>query len=181
MLEELQSKIETASGRLAALSDDIKQMKSIEDALGETDQSLAASANDLKSFVDAASRTHQSLIDAADAFKDAANRLETLDVVKLSETIKEGNDQIRAEVLRTEAKSHEELDRARQDLKTVEKRLTDSVVANGEATLKQIESSTAELNKATQQGLFPLKLFGGVTLVVAIVVLAIAVLILVNG
>ena len=181
MLEELQSKIEVAHGRLSGLSDDIERMRSIEDALIETDQSIAASANDLKSFVDTASSTHQSLIDAAHAFKDAANTLGMIDVVKLSEAINAGNDHIRAEILRTEAKSHEELDRARQDLKTVEKRVTDSVVVNGEATLKQIDSSTAELNKATQQVLFPLKLFGGATLVVAIGVLAIAVLILVNG
>ena len=173
----------------------------------ETDRSITASANDLKSFVDAASSTHQSLIDAADAFKDAANTLGMIDVVKLSEAINAGNDHIRAEILRTEAKSHEELSNAarqvvstvtgrinetsaeidksqestRQDLKIVEKRLADSVVASGEATLQQIDSSAAELNKSTQRALFSLKLFGGTTLIVAIGILAITVLILVNG
>ncbi len=207
MLEELQSKIEAAQGRLSGLSDDIERMRSIEDALIETDKSIAASGNDLKSFVDAASSTHQSLIDAADAFKDAANALGMIDAVKLSEAISAGNDHIRAEILRTEAKSHEELDNAarrivgavtetinetnaeigrsqesaRQDLKTVEKRLIDSVVASGEATLQQMDSSTAELNKASQRALFPLKLIGGATLLVAIGALVIAALILVNG
>ena len=207
MLEELQSKIEAAHGRLSRLSDDIERMRSIEDALIETDQSIAASANDLKSFVDAASCIHQSLIDAVDAFKDAANALGMIDAVKLSEAINASNEHILAEILRTEAKSHEVLDNAarrivgtvtetinettaeigrsqesaRQDLKTVEKRLTDSVVANGEATLQQIDSSTSELNKATQRALFPLKFFGGATLIVAIGVLAVTVLILVNG
>ena len=203
MLEELQTKIEAAHGRLSGLSDDIERMRSIEDALVETDKSIAASASDLKSFVDAASSTHQSLIDAADAFRDAANALGMIDAVKLSEAINSGNEHIRSEILRTEAKSHEDLDNAarrivgtvtetinetnaeigrsqesaRQDLKTAEKLLTDSVVTSGEATLQQINSSTAELNKATQRALFPLKLIGGTTL---IGVLVIAALILLN-
>lgn len=206
MLEELQSKIEAASGRLAGLSNDIERMKSIEDALVKTDQSIAASANDLKSFVDAASRTHQSLIDAADAFKDAANRLETIDVVKLSEKIKEGNDQIRAEILRTETKSREDLDNAanriaatiaestnevsvqiagnqenaQEDLKTTEKRLTESVVASGEVVLNRIDKSTIELNEATRKAVTPLKWFGGATVLITLTILAIAVLILIG-
>ncbi len=206
MLEELQSKIEAAHGRLSGLSDDIERMRSIEDALIETDRSIAASANDLKSFVDAASRTHQSLIDAADAFKDAANTLGTIDVVKLSETINAGNDQIRAEILRTETRSHEDLENVarrivdtaaetsnqvstqiarnhedtQQELETTESQLTSSIVASGEATLKQIDSSANGLNDATRRALVPLKWFGGATFLISIAILVVTVLILAN-
>ena len=206
MLEELQSKIETSHTQLTRLSNDIERMRSIEDALVETDQSIAASANDLKSFVDVASRTHQSLIDASDAFKDAANTLETIDVAKLSETIEAGNDQIRAEILRTETKSQDNLEiaakritavvtdkskevltefgmyqgNARQDLKAAEKRLTDSAVASGEAALERIDRGTVEVNEATRKAVTPLKWFGGATVLISLAVLVIAVWILVG-
>lgn len=207
MLDELQSKIEASHERLTTLTNDIERMRSIEDALVKTDQSIAASADDLKSFVNAASDTHQSLIDAADAFKDAANTLGMIDVVKLSETINAGNDQIRAEVMGAETRSREELksveriiadavaetsnearaeigrnvENARQDMKTAERRLTDSVVSTSEATRKQIESSTTELNEGTRKAVATLKWIGGATFLATLGVLGIAALILVSG
>ena len=206
MLEELQSKIEAAHGRLSGLSEDIERMRSIEDALIETDQSIAASVNDLKSFVDAASSTHQSLIDAADAFKDAARALETVDVVKLSETMKKGNDQIRSELLRTETKSRDDLEamakriidavahtsnevrtevgrnqkNVQQDLRAAEKRLTVSVVANGEAAAERVDNSIIEVNEATRKAITPLKWFGAAAVLISTAVLVIAVFILIG-
>ena len=206
MLEELQSKIEAAHGRLSGLSDDIERMRSIEDALIETDRSIAASANDLKSFIDAASSTQKSLMDAADAFKDAANTLETIDAVKLFETMEKGNDQIRAEILRTEAKSRDDLEvmakritdavartsnevrteigrnqeDAQQDLAAAEHRLTDAVTAGSEATLNQIKDATAELEATTRSTVAPVKWIGVLTLLISIAVLVIAVLIFLN-
>lgn len=188
MLEELQSKIEAAHGRLAGLSDDIERMRSIEDALIETDRSIATSANDLKSFVDAASSTHQSLIDAADAFKDAANALGMIDVVKLSEAINAGNDQIRGEILRTETKS-------RDDLEVMEKRITDAVAytsnevrteigrnqENVQKDLTAVEQRLMDSITASTEAIRNQEWVGVLTLLVSIAVLVIAVLILLNN
>ena len=207
MLEELQAKIEASHTQLTRLSNDIERMRSIEDALVETDQSIAASASDLKSFVDAANRTHQSLMGAADAFKDAANALETVDVVKLSETMDKGNDQIRAEILRTETKSRDDLEvmakritdtvahtsnevrteigrnreNLQQDLTTAERRLTDSVTASNESILNQVKDATIELDATTRSTVAPVKWVGVLTLLTSTAVLVIAVLIFLNN
>ena len=181
MLEELQSKIEASHAQLTRLSSDIERMRSIEDALVETDKSIAASANDLKSFIDVASSTQKSLMDAADAFKDAANTLETIDAVKLFETMEKGNDQIRSEILRTEAKSRDDLEvtgkritdaiarsynevrteigrnqeSAQQNLAAAEQRVTDAVTAGSEATLNQVKDATTELEATTRRTAAP--------------------------
>ena len=206
MLEELQAKIEESGTQLNKLSQDIERMKSIEDALIETDQSITESANELKSFVDVASSTQQSLVNAADAFKKAAETLETIDVVKLSETMEKGNDQIRAEILRTETKSRDDLEvmtkritdamaytsnevrteigrnqeNVQKDLTTTERRLTNSVAASSESILNRVKDATAELDITTRSTVAPVKWVGVLTLLVSIAVLIIAVLILLN-
>ncbi len=144
MLEELQSKIEASNTQLSRLSNDIEQMRSIEDALVATDQSISASANELKSFVDAASRTHQSLIDTADAFKDAADALGNIDAVKLSESIKDGTDKIRADIDRNQESSQ-------RNLTTLEQRLSAAVGTSAEATINQVKDANTELGETTRQ------------------------------
>ena len=206
MLEELQSKIEESHNQLTKLSSDIERMRSIEDALIETDRSITESANHLKSFIDAAGSTQKSLMDAAEAFKDAANTLETIDVLKLSETMEKGNDQIKAEIIRAETQSRSDLgvmeklitdkvthasdevrteigktqENVRQDLTTTEKRLTDSVAATDEAIRNQVKDATTELDATTRSTVAPVKWVGVLTLLVSIAVLVVAVLIFLN-
>ncbi len=226
MLEELQTKIETAHGRLSGLSEDIARMKSIEDALVETDQSINESANELKSFVDAAGRTQQSLVDAADAFKDAANTLENIDVTRIiasvANTTKEVEYQITKnheiqigrlsatetrlnsalashgqntakQIVATESRLNSEIASISQAatkqieattadrIDRIDRHISSAVVASGEATIKQIDSSAAQIDDATKASLQPLKLIAGTTLILAVGILVVAVMILLTA
>lgn len=206
MLEELQSKIEASHTQLAKLSNDIERMRSVEDALVETDQSIAASATNLRSFIEAARSTQQSLTEAAGAFKDAANALQSIDVVKLSETMETGNNQIRSEILRAETNSRDDMaatatritdavahtsnevrneigrnrEIVQQDLTAVGQRLTESITTSSEVVLNQVKDATTELDATTRSTVAPVKWVGVLTLLVSIAVLVVVVLIFLN-
>ena len=120
--------------------------------------------------------------------------------------MEKGNDQIRSEILRTEAKSRDDLEvmakriadavarasnevstemgrnqeNAQQDLAAAEQRVTDAVTAGSEATLNQVKDATTKLAATTRSTIAPVKWMGGLTLLVSIAVLVIAVLILIN-
>ena len=149
MLEELQSRIETAHGRLTGLSDDIAQMKSIEDALTQTNKSITESADDLRSFLDTAGRTHQSLVETADAFKDAAKTLETIDVSRLHDLIDRGNNEIRSELSRTATKSHDDLEnmaaRIFGSVSDASDKVRNHIDKNHEIGLGQLQQAEARL------------------------------------